>query len=540
MRRPWPAQGPWLAALLLTLTSVVSVAALSATPVSAAGTEPAWHLQPTANVTGPQGELEGLSCARAKTCVAVGDYLNSSGTEATLAETWNGSSWIIRPTPNPEGAVASNLTAVSCSGPDACTAVGESADSNGTELTLAESWNGKSWQLRASPNPGGLGSYLSGVSCTAATACTAVGYYVKKAGSEVTAGVVATLGELWNGQRWSLEDTRNVPVGNTLFGVESVLSGVSCTTATACTAVGQYLSNTDLLMTLAEVRSGSSWKISSTPTPRGAEDASLAAVSCQATACTAVGYDESGSDIPVPLAETSTGGSWEIQAMANPKGSEGASVSGVSCTAGAACVAVGSYTDGGGAQLPLTEVRNGSRWAIQTTPRPGTARSASLSAVSSVTTTVCFTTGAYASHTGGPEATLVEERVGPSWRIQVSPDPAGARPGSLAAVSCTAASACLAVGDYTDSQGTVLSLAEAWNGTRWRILSTPNPAGAQASSLSGVSCTSRSACVAVGSYTDGGGTQAPLAESWNGSSWTMEATAALGKIEGGSLSGVSC
>jgi hypothetical protein len=42
-------------------------------------------------------------------------------------------------------------------------------------------------------------SYLSGVSCTSAKACTAVGYY------DNGAGIALTMVEAWNGNKWTIE-----------------------------------------------------------------------------------------------------------------------------------------------------------------------------------------------------------------------------------------------------------------------------------------------------------------------------------------------
>jgi hypothetical protein len=46
--------------------------------------------------------------------------------EVTLAERWNGRRWSIERTPNPAGAKASELEAVSCAPATTCTAVGHS------------------------------------------------------------------------------------------------------------------------------------------------------------------------------------------------------------------------------------------------------------------------------------------------------------------------------------------------------------------------------------------------------------------------------
>ena len=89
-------------------------------------------------------------------------------------------------------------------------------------------------------------------------------------------------------------------------------------------------------------------------------------------------------------------------------------------------------------------------------------------------------------------------------------------------MSCISTSACTGVGWYETSPGAYETLAEAWNGTAWAIQSTPNPSGATASYLFGVSCTSTSACTAAGydlnpSYT-------ALAERWNGTAWAIQST----------------
>jgi hypothetical protein len=90
-------------------------------------------------------------------------------------------------------------------------------------------------------------------------------------------------------------------------------------------------------------------------------------------------------------------------------------------------------------------------------------------------------------------------------------------------VSCTSASACTAVGSYTNSAGTSVALAERWNGKAWTIQKTPNPSGAQGNSLAGASCRC-GICTAVGSYTNSAGTQVTLAERWTGKVWVIQKT----------------
>ena len=86
--------------------------------------------------------------------------------------------------------------------------------------------------------------------------------------------------------------------------------------------------------------------------------------------------------------------------------------------------------------------------------------------------------------------------------VHPQPDRRAVEPSVLQGVSCTSATACTAVGDYVNRDGTQVTLAERWNGTSWTIQSTPNPTGAQyagwTATLQGVSCTSATACTAVG------------------------------------------
>ncbi len=69
------------------------------------------------------------------------------------------------------------------------------------------------------------------------------------------------------------------------------------------------------------------------------------------------------------------------------------------------------------------------------------------------------------------------------------------------------------------------SFAEAWNGTSWKLETTASPSGGSDSYLAGVSCTSPAACTAVGYYySNSSDVEVTLAEAWNGTSWSLEAT----------------
>jgi len=101
--------------VLICVAAVLTLA--MAGPASAAG---GWTVQYPPNPAGSfNSSLEGVSCAVpsavASSCIAVGGYqVQPSDNALSLAEKWNGSSWVIQPTPNPSGSVTAVLVADSC------------------------------------------------------------------------------------------------------------------------------------------------------------------------------------------------------------------------------------------------------------------------------------------------------------------------------------------------------------------------------------------------------------------------------------------
>jgi hypothetical protein len=85
------------------------------------------------------------------------------------------------------------------------------------------------------------------------------------------------------------------------------------------------------------------------------------------------------------------------------------------------------------------------------------------------------------------------------WIMQ--PLPAG-NAAKLAAVSCTSGTACMAVGNWSGppTYGQ-LPLAERWDGQSWIVESPVMRPGAISVVLTGVSCVSSTDCIAVGMST---------------------------------------
>ena len=269
-----------------------------------------WSVQPTPNVDRRDTGLTSVSCTSATLCTATGRY--QSGLGAPAAEQWNGTKWSVQRVPAPQTTTGAGLTGVSCTSGSACIAVG----SDGT--ALAEAWNGISWSIQpVTTPPGTFGSRLTGVSCSSASACMAVGHYAVDTDNDS-----APLAEEWNGTSWSILPAPVSPGAPESFGGGTFLTGVSCTSASACTAVGNYFNRSGDLSTLAEAWNGTSWSLQPTPDAPGSTDNFLLGVSCTSpTACTAVGYNQKpGSFTEHRLAEAWNGTSWSLEHPPAPGG----------------------------------------------------------------------------------------------------------------------------------------------------------------------------------------------------------------------------
>jgi hypothetical protein len=522
-----------LVALATTLYGLTAPASGSVSPTGLASTAAGWTVKATPNSHSPNGILRSDSCISRTSCLAVGSFNDTTGTTETLAEAWNGKAWRTQTMPVPIGASYRELSGVSCTSAVACTAVGHYDNHSGAEVTLAELWNGKIWRVQATPNPSGAtDAVLSGVSCTSATACEAVGSYSNSSGTQVT------LAEAYDGKTWTLQATP----GSGAF--ESGLSGVSCSFVKTCTAVGETSTSAGG-EALAEVWNGKVWSIQTVPLPSGGSDGDLFGVSCVSpSSCTAVGgYDHSGTS--VPLVEVSTGKTWNVQPSAVPRGGRatGSGLLAVSCRSSKSCTAVGEEPSSSAFDATLGEVWNGSKWKITPTPRGGDSVSI-LQGVSCLSSSAaCMAVGwsAPVDFDFGP--TLAEQWNGISWKLRVTPNITGALPAVLNGISCASSKVCITVGETSNASGTDVPLAESWNGSTWKITLMPNPAGSADTNLNAVSCTSSTSCIAVGLYvngSNGSGVGLTLAEAWNGKVWRIQTAPKVAASTNSELDAVSC
>jgi hypothetical protein len=198
------------------------------------------------------------------------------------------------------------------------------------------------------------------------------------------------------------------------------------------------------------------------------------------------------------------------------------SLDAASC-AGQSCFAVGEEDFSQRVALPFAERWAGGVWQQDPVPQPSrtTMRISALNAVSCWSTRGCVAVGTFFPSCCTEKA-FSEEWTGSSWKVARHVGPPGFQPDAM---SCASARFCVAVGDGSD-RGWV----EQWTGSRWVREPTPDPnsdpntdlESGQSVNLTGVACSDRGACVAIGNWEAPSQTRyRPLAEAYQQGRWVL-------------------
>jgi hypothetical protein len=330
-----------------------------------------WKLVPVPSEAGAVSQdLYGIACSSTTACTGVGAYLSSGFTAGgALAARWNGSTWALQSVPNAKSA-STYLYGVSCPSATACFAGGQTS----TEHSIVERWRAGKWAIVPTPNPPNQSAELVAISCSSAKSCIAVGNRGLFTGSDTPFSLY------WNGTTWTAPVT---PAPS--LATQSGLSGVSCTSASSCVAVGDYSISTTFTGTFGETWNGTKWTVKATPAPTGSSGSSLAAVYCSSgTACTAVGTFNSSTVFQEGYAIRLKAGKWAVQSTSSPSDS---TLDGASCSTASSCEAVGNSSSG-----VLAEQWNALAWTVQPTPSPS-GPNPLLTAVSCQSTSACLAVG---------------------------------------------------------------------------------------------------------------------------------------------------
>lgn len=349
---------------------------------------------------------------------------------------------------------------------------------------------------------------LLGISCTSKTACLAVGS--AKQGAIV---------ERYNGAHWTVSTLPD--------STKVTFRAVACASRSRCIVVGSRNGGAGEPATVpaADTWNGVRWKVDSLPETKSA--ASLSGIACPTTTwCTAVGG---------AFAYQFAGATWKASKPS------GFSASGVSCPRVGHCVAVGETSAGDAASWTLAD----NKWSRARLPA-SLADGGALSGVFCLSPTRCLAVGTYASdcpqcgNTNGEVLSLDSGK----WTSVASIG------GDVTGVACTSAAACVAVG-YNEVLGNPtgqlypyvlydLAAILQSSGTRWTGPTLPTIPGPADAWFSAVSCTSATSCAAVGAYQNQERVDEPLAATSSTSGWTATPLSLPAGATGVQLAGVSC
>ncbi|MHA3702579.1 hypothetical protein ACXR2U_10370 [Jatrophihabitans sp. YIM 134969] len=412
-------------------------------------------------------------------------------------------------TPTVPTAPNGDVEAVGCA-PDGtvCTEVGSYHDPSGRQRALIAQRRGSTWRPITVTTPDGAVTIeLAGVSCATATACTAVGRWSPTgAGGGFDPADDRPLAYVWNGSTWRRSDLA-LPSGR----ATGRLSAVSCATATSCLAVGDTEASDGSRASLAYAYGAAGWRSVPVPvvTPSDHTYEGLEAVSCAAaTTCVATGQGADAAGLILGW----DGTNWKRQhAPAVPESAGISELSGVACPTTTTCTAVGYYYDlDSGKDVPRALRSSGAAWTADTPPGVRALGEVSCPTTASCTATTTRTSG------GVPVPAVARRNAAGTWSVTTLPEPTPvADYGALTGISCTGAKACTAVGN-----GGGVPFVERFTGT-WTVEPTVAPAGVFGSRLGAVSCSAASACTAVGTFRTAGATRA-LVERWDGTTWTRQ------------------
>ena len=250
--------------------------------------------------------LDSVACEGASTCVAAGDYVTPSGSTEPLFVTDSAGSLRASVAPLPPNAAAApsaEVEGVSCASASICVALGSYEDAAGDRVGFIDTSSSGQWVATAMPSPAGASALdpspeIDAVACKAGYFCLAVGHYTDSSGN-VQGLVLMEEAGIWLASMMPGTTDTNV-----------IMHSVACVSATSCAATGHYDAGGaqfGYLLTL----SGSTLSGTVSPMPPNANpnpESDLGFVACPWLAtCVATGvYSDGDAQLPLALSGAST------------------------------------------------------------------------------------------------------------------------------------------------------------------------------------------------------------------------------------------
>ena len=326
------------------------------------------------------------------------------------------------PSPNVQG---NTLVAGAAVSPNDAWAVGYQNDNNLNESrALTEHWDGRSWRVIPSPNPGSIpscrnsntGNVLTSIATVATNDIWAVGF------SFTCSTDLIPMVLHWDGIAWSAVDTPAL-----LTNDNAALNGVVALAPDNVYAVGYQPAANGAVRTLIEHWDGATWQVVSSPNGNSTGSSLFAISATSASDIWAVG-DNVAPDVPITtLIEHFDGTAWSIIPSPNPvktgflAANQLLSVHAESPTD---VTAVGAIRDDLLRTLTLIEHWDGAKWKVVASPNQGEAQGDfnSLQSVAGISARDLYAIGFFAdAATAGQQRTMVQHFDGRAWTIVSSP-----------------------------------------------------------------------------------------------------------------------
>jgi len=362
---------------------------------------------------------------------------------------------------------------------------------------------------------GNLLGYGTGLSCASPAACLSVGTDVNAKGSSIKPAVERLHAGTW----------KSVPVKTPKGALSTMLTGVSCKSATYCLAVGETDSISGGSPYALRWDGTALTPIAGPPMPKADTGGVISAVSCVAVGkCVAVGTGSNKTtDASVQFIWTLNGTKWTLTAKPAANQSTDTEYTGLNCLSLTSCVVIGDSVDlTSGADTPAAASWNGTKFTNLKAPQLTGASDATFDAVSCGSARSCAVAGqAYTDSTDTDSLGFAEVWNGATWTVTKWSGSTGDTMTALLDVSCPLAIRCIAVGVHGTAK-TAAAAALAWNGAKWTVLKVPGAGAGKAALFASVSCPVNGRCVVTGETGKAGSANAavtPIAGYWNGRAW---------------------
>ena len=296
--------------------------------------------------------IDSVSCASPGNCSAGGYYDTKSATEHPLVVSQVHGTWgKAHAIPVGVGHAAA-VTSVSCASAGNCSAGGY-YDFPGLQAFVISQVHSTWGTAKVVPRPGtGTGGYalVTSVSCASAGNCSGAGSYTDSS-LHTQAFVVSQAGGTWG-------TAEEVPGTATLNnGGNDAINSLSCGSAGNCSAAGSYTDSSGRTQAFAVSQVGGTWgtteEVPGTAALNTGGNAAVSGVSCpSASNCSAGGTYQDRSGHQQAFVVSQVNGKWgtaeEVPGTAALNTGGNAGIGPVSCTAAGNCSASGSYTDRSG------------------------------------------------------------------------------------------------------------------------------------------------------------------------------------------------